>query len=54
MGAVFGKNIQFTIFGESHGPAIVGLISSVPNGVKLDFPYIDMFLKSRNHKALYT
>ncbi|MBQ7075530.1 MAG: chorismate synthase [Clostridia bacterium] len=54
MGAVFGKNIQFTIFGESHGPAIGGVISSVPHGVKLDFPYIDMFLKRRNHKALYT
>ena len=54
MGAVFGKNIQFTIFGESHGVAVGGVLSSVPHGVKLDFPYIDMFLKRRNHKALYT
>ncbi|MBO7208393.1 MAG: chorismate synthase [Clostridia bacterium] len=54
MGAVFGKNIQFAIFGESHGPAIGGVMSSFPHGVKLDLPYIDMFLKRRNHKALYT
>lgn len=54
MGAVFGKNIQFTIFGESHGTAIGGVLSSLPHGVKLDFEFIDLFLKRRNHKALYT
>lgn len=33
----FGKNIRLTTFGESHGPAIGGIIDGFPSGLKIDF-----------------
>lgn len=54
MSDVWGKNIQLTIFGESHGAAIGGVISSLPAGIELDFDAIDYELGRRNHRALYS
>ena len=33
----FGKNLRLTTFGESHGPAIGGVIDGFPPGFKIDF-----------------
>ena len=33
----FGKNLRLTTFGESHGPAIGGIIDGFPSGFKIDF-----------------
>lgn len=54
MSDVWGKNIQLAIFGESHGAAIGGVISSLPAGIELDFDAIDRELSRRNHRALYS
>lgn len=54
MSDVWGKNIQFTIFGESHGTAIGGVLSSLPSGVEIDFDAINYELKRRNHRASYS
>lgn len=54
MSDVWGKNIQFTIFGESHGIAIGGVLSSLPSGVEIDFDAINYELKRRNHRASYS
>lgn len=54
MSAVWGKNIQFTIFGESHGRGIGGVLSGIKAGTKLDFDKIDTEMKRRNHRAFYS
>lgn len=33
----FGKNLKLTTFGESHGPAMGGIIDGFPPGFKIDF-----------------
>lgn len=50
----FGQNIKFSIFGESHGTAIGGVLDGMGPGVKIDFEKVDMFLKRRNHRAVYS
>lgn len=54
MSDVWGQNIQFSIFGESHGPAIGGVLSGLPAGIMLDFAAIDRELQRRNHRAFYS
>ena len=39
-GNTFGKLFQLSSFGESHGPAIGGVIDGCPSGIELDMePY---------------
>ena len=40
MGAIWGKNIRISIFGESHGNAIGINVDGLPSGVKLDMDFI--------------
>ena len=54
MGATWGKNIQFSIFGESHGRAIGGVLSGIKAGTKIDFDKIYIEMKRRNHRAFYS
>lgn len=54
MSGVWGNNIKFSIFGESHGNAIGGVISSLPSGFEIDFDAIDRELVRRNHRAIYS
>lgn len=54
MSGVWGNNIKFSIFGESHGNAIGGVISSLPAGFEIDFDAIDKELVRRNHRAVYS
>ena len=43
----FGRKLRLTTFGESHGPAIGGVIDGFPSEVKIDFDLINRELKSR-------
>jgi chorismate synthase len=40
MGAIWGKNIRISIFGESHGNAIGINIDGLPSGIELDLEFI--------------
>ena len=54
MGATWGNKIQFSIFGESHGRGIGGVLSGIKAGTKIDFDKIDCEMKRRNHRAFYS
>lgn len=43
----FGRIFTFTSFGESHGPALGGVIDGCPPGITLDFEAIDAWLSRR-------
>lgn len=43
----FGKKLRVTTFGESHGPAIGGVIDGFPSGFKIDFPALYEELEKR-------
>ncbi|MCQ2579400.1 MAG: chorismate synthase [Treponemataceae bacterium] len=47
MSSMFGKNIQISIFGQSHSEAIGVVIDGLKAGVKLDFDEISAFMKRR-------
>ena len=48
MGAnTFGTHFSLTTFGESHGPAIGGVIDGCPAGVVIDFKKIERELERR-------
>ncbi len=51
MSSTFGKNIKLTIFGESHGPAIGGVIEGLPMGMLIDEKKIDDGLKKRSPRG---
>ena len=50
----YGENIKFSIFGESHGVGIGGVLDGIGAGEKIDFEKIDFLLKRRNHRASYS
>lgn len=47
MSNTFGKIYRLTTFGESHGPAIGGIIDGVPSGLALDLEKIQLMLDRR-------
>ena len=47
MGNSLGKLFKLTTFGESHGPAIGGIIDGCPAGIELDFDKIQLELNRR-------
>lgn len=47
MSSNFGNKIKLTVFGESHGPYIGGVIQGLDSGKKLDFEKIDAFMTRR-------
>ena len=47
MSSVTGKNIQISLFGESHGPLIGVTINGIKPGIKLDIDYINKELGKR-------
>lgn len=47
MASVYGKNIKYTLFGESHGKAIGISIDGLPSGVKIDE---EMILKDMDRR----
>lgn len=54
MSGVWGDKIKFSIFGESHGVAIGGVLDGIKSGTKIDFDKIDTEMKRRNHRAFYS
>ena len=44
----FGRNLRLTTFGESHGPAIGGIIDGFPPGIKIDFDEIKSLMSERS------
>ncbi len=46
-GNTFGELFRITTFGESHGPAIGGVIDGTPPGIELDEDHIQFFLDRR-------
>lgn len=55
-GNTFGKIFQLTTFGESHGPAIGGVIDGCPAGISLDFDAIqnDLIRRKPGQSAIVT
>jgi len=47
MGGNYGKKISFSIFGESHGTAIGGVLSGLPAGLALDMEFIEKQMDRR-------
>ncbi|MBU1717963.1 MAG: chorismate synthase [Bacteroidetes bacterium] len=43
-----GRNLVFTSFGESHGPATGGILDGCPAGIKLDYDLINSDLRRRS------
>jgi chorismate synthase len=43
----WGKHFRLTTFGESHGPAIGGIIDGCPSNVAIDLPAIQKQLNRR-------
>ena len=47
MGNTFGNNFRFTIFGQSHGPAIGVTMEGLPTGFVIDLEALQAFLDRR-------
>ena len=47
MSEVYGENIQITIFGQSHAPAIGVTIEGLPAGEEIDLDELKAFLARR-------
>ena len=47
-GNSIGKNIILTTFGESHGPAVGGILDGFPSGIKIDLDMIQSEINRRN------
>ena len=47
----FGRLFRFTSFGESHGPAIGGVLDGCPSGLRLDKDLIDKWLARRSPRG---
>lgn len=47
MSNTFGKLLTLTTYGESHGPAIGGVLCGMPAGVTVDRPLLDSWMAAR-------
>ncbi len=47
-GNSIGKNLVLTTFGESHGPAVGGILDGFPPGIEIDLPFIQSEINRRN------
>lgn len=54
MYSVRGNRVQYSMFGESHGPFIGMTIHGFPEGIAIDFKAIDAALSRRRTGGLYT
>ena len=46
-GNSFGNIFKLTTFGESHGPALGGVIDGCPSGIELDLDFIESEMQRR-------
>ena len=42
-----GQNLTLTTFGESHGPAIGGVLDGFPSGITVDLEYVRECMQRR-------
>lgn len=49
----FGSNIQYTLFGESHGEAIGIVIDGLPAGIALDLDLMERQMEKRKAKGKF-
>lgn len=54
MSGTWGNKIRFSIFGESHGAAIGGILDGICAGTEIDFPKIDFEMQRRNHRSFFS
>lgn len=47
MSFTVGSNIRYTVFGESHGQAIGGVLDGMPSGFRVNFPEITKWMERR-------
>jgi len=47
-GNSIGKNIVLTTFGESHGPAVGGILDGFPSGIEIDLALVQSEINRRN------
>lgn len=47
MSSTYGENINLSIFGQSHGPAIGMILDGIPAGLPVDFETLQEFLNRR-------
>ncbi|MCL1631900.1 chorismate synthase [Sporolactobacillus sp. CPB3-1] len=47
MSSSWGRQIKLTVFGESHGPAIGGVVDGLPPGLAVDFDQINQEMQRR-------
>ena len=47
MSSTLGKNLEISIFGESHGNAVGVVINGLPSGEYVDKNLINQYLKKR-------
>ena len=47
MSSTYGERFRFTIFGQSHSPAIGVTMEGIPAGVTIDFDRLQAFLDRR-------
>ena len=43
----FGRQLRLTTFGESHGPALGGVLDGLPSGLVIDLEAIELALSRR-------
>ena len=48
MSSTIGKIFRLTTFGESHGPAVGGVIDGIPSGFEIDFDKINLALEEES------
>ncbi len=48
MGSVFGKNIQVSLFGQSHSPAVGVVVDGLPAGFQPDMEALRAFMRRRS------
>lgn len=53
MNTKFLNNINFSIYGESHGQSIGVIIDNIPSGFEIDFKIIEQKLKNRKPQTKY-
>ena len=51
MSNTFGTQLRFTGFGESHGPAVGGVLDGMPAGIDIDFEAVRAMMRRRRPGA---
>lgn len=53
MSSIWNKSIRLSVFGESHGPVIGGVLEGLPEGIKIDEAFLSDWMKRRISSESY-